>query len=36
MILAAIKDACQKAKDLGEQKMGKQLSGMQLPPGMGF
>jgi DNA-binding YbaB/EbfC family protein len=36
LILTAIKDACQRAKDLGEQKMGKQLAGMQLPPGMGF
>jgi DNA-binding YbaB/EbfC family protein len=36
LVLTAIKDACQKAKQLGEQKMGKQLSGMQLPPGLGF
>jgi len=36
LVLTAIKDACQKAKQLGEQQMGKQLSGMQLPPGLGF
>ncbi len=36
LVLAAIKDACQKAKDLGEQQMGKQLSGIQLPKGLGF
>ena len=36
LILTAIKDACQKAKELGEQKMGKQLKDIKLPPGLGF
>lgn len=36
LVLTAIKDACNKAKALGEQKMGSSLSGMQLPPGLGF
>lgn len=36
LVLTAIKDACQKAKDLGEQGMSKQLSGIQLPKGLGF
>jgi DNA-binding YbaB/EbfC family protein len=38
LILTAIKDACDKAKKLGEQKMSSQLNAMnlQLPPGFGF
>lgn len=40
LVLMAIKDACEKAKNLGQEKMGRSLggltSGMQLPPGMGF
>jgi DNA-binding YbaB/EbfC family protein len=32
LILTAIKDASQKAKDLAQGKMGK----LQLPPGLGF
>ncbi|HEY9777262.1 MAG TPA: YbaB/EbfC family nucleoid-associated protein [Planktothrix sp.] len=31
LILTAIKDASDKAKALGEQKMGKSLGGLQLP-----
>ena len=34
LIVMAIKDACEKAKDLGQQKMSQ--SGISLPPGMGF
>jgi len=38
LVLAAIKDACEKAKALGEQKTASQLKNMnmQLPPGLGF
>lgn len=40
LVLMAIKDACEKAKNLGQQKMGQKLgglaSGLPLPPGMGF
>ncbi len=37
LILTAIKDACQKAKNLGRDKMGNSFnnSGIQLPPGFG-
>ena len=31
LVLVAIKDACQKAKDLSQQKLGQ--SGINLPPG---
>lgn len=34
LILTAIKDACHKAKELGEKKMGSQIAGMGLPPGL--
>ena len=34
LVLAAIKDACEKAKELGQQKMSQ--SGIQLPPGLGL
>ncbi len=35
LVLAAIKNACEKAKNLGRDKMGRSLndSGIQLPPG---
>jgi DNA-binding YbaB/EbfC family protein len=33
-VLAAIQDACAKAKELGEQKM--RQSGIAAPPGLGF
>lgn|ERR1700678_2618054 len=36
LVLMAIKDACEKAKALGQQKMSKSLGGMGLPPGLGF
>jgi hypothetical protein len=36
LVLSAIKDACEKAKKLGEQKTAAQLGGMGLPPGLGF
>src|ERR1700722_18448254 len=36
LVLTAIKDACEKAKQLGEQKTASQLKGMNLPPGLGF
>jgi hypothetical protein len=38
LVLTAIKDACDKAKKLGEQKMSSQLASMnmQMPPGFGF
>lgn len=38
LVLTAIKDACQKAKNLGRDKMGNSFnkSGIQLPPGFGF
>lgn len=41
LVLAAIKDACEKAKTLGQEKMGRSLGGLVggmpgLPPGMGF
>lgn len=36
LVLAAIKDACQKAKDLGQEKMQKSVGNIQLPPGFGF
>jgi len=35
LVLTAIKDACNKAKQIGEQKMASQLQGMGLPPGLG-
>jgi hypothetical protein len=34
LVLMAIKDACEKAKELGQQKMSQ--SGISLPPGMGL
>jgi len=34
LILMAIKDACEKAKELGQQKMTQ--SGISLPPGLGL
>jgi DNA-binding YbaB/EbfC family protein len=34
LVLAAIQDACEKAKNLGEQKM--KQSGIAPPPGLGF
>ena len=36
LVLLAIKDACDKAKSLGEQKMGPHLAGVKLPRGLGF
>jgi DNA-binding YbaB/EbfC family protein len=36
LILVAIKDACQKAKALGQDKMAKSFSGIPMPPGLGF
>ena len=38
LVLAAVKDACQKAKNLGRDKMGNSFSnsGIQLPPGFGL
>ena len=36
LILTAIKDACEKAKDLGQKKMSKSMGGLGLPPGLGF
>ena len=33
LVLTALKDASQKARNLGEEQMGRQLSGIQLPPG---
>ena len=37
LVLTAVKDACQKAKNLGRDKMGNSFSnsGIQLPPGFG-
>ncbi len=35
LVLMAIKDACEKAKVMSQQKMGKSLGGL-MPPGMGF
>jgi nucleoid-associated protein EbfC len=34
LVLMAIKDACEKAKELGQQKMSQ--SGISLPPGLGL
>lgn len=34
LVLMAIKDACEKAKELGAQKANQ--SGLNLPPGLGF
>ena len=36
LVLTAIKDACQKATQLQQQKVGQSMSGIQLPPGFGF
>jgi len=38
LVLTAVKDACQKAKNLGRDKMGNSFtnSGVQLPPGFGL
>ena len=36
LILTAIKDASNRAKELAQRKMGKSLGGLQLPPGLGF
>lgn len=36
LVLVAIKDACQKAKALGQDKMGQSFSGIPMPPGLGF
>lgn len=38
LVLTAVKDACQKAKNLGRDKMGRSFnsSGIQMPPGMGL
>jgi DNA-binding YbaB/EbfC family protein len=36
LILVALKDATEKAKKLGQDKLGSQLSGIPLPPGMNF
>jgi DNA-binding YbaB/EbfC family protein len=36
LILTAIKDASNKAKELAQTKMGKSLGGLKLPPGLGF
>jgi DNA-binding YbaB/EbfC family protein len=38
LVLTAVKDACQKAKNLGRDKMGNSFSnsGIQLPPGFGL
>jgi nucleoid-associated protein EbfC len=36
LILVAIKDASQKAKLLGQDKMGQSFSGIPMPPGLGF
>lgn len=36
LVLTAIKDACAKAQELGQKKMGPLVGNMQLPPGMGF
>jgi DNA-binding YbaB/EbfC family protein len=36
LILVAIKDACEKAKQLGQTKQSRILGGMQMPPGLGF
>lgn len=38
LVLTAVKDACQKAKNLGRDKMGRSFSssGIQMPPGLGL
>jgi len=36
LVLTAIKDACNKAQELGQKKMSASLGNIQLPPGMGF
>lgn len=36
LVLLALKDAAQKVRNLGQEKMGRQLSGIQLPPGLNF
>lgn len=36
LVLVALKDAAQKVRNLGQEKMGRQLSGIQLPPGLNF
>ena len=36
LVLMAIKDACDKAKDMGQKKMSQAAGGLPLPPGLGF
>lgn len=36
LVLMAVKDACLKAQQLGQQKMKPALGNLQLPPGLGF
>jgi hypothetical protein len=36
LVLMAIKDACVKAQELGEQKMKPALGNIKMPPGLGF
>lgn len=36
LVLMAIKDACLKAQQLGEQKMKPALGNIKMPPGLGF
>ncbi len=36
LVLMAVKDACLKAQQLGQQKMNPALGNLQLPPGLGF
>ena len=36
LVLAAVNDALQKGKALGEEKMGALTGGLGLPPGLGF
>ncbi|HEY9732067.1 MAG TPA: YbaB/EbfC family nucleoid-associated protein [Drouetiella sp.] len=36
LVLMAVKDACLKAQQLGEQKMKPALGNIKMPPGLGF
>jgi DNA-binding YbaB/EbfC family protein len=36
LVLSGIHQACEKAKELASDEMGKVTGGMGLPPGMGF
>ena len=36
LVLVALKDAADKAKKLGQDKLGSQLNGMPMPPGLNF